>query len=141
MTSQIVAMLAAAGLVTAGMASTAETRSASAIPVEILAQGAAASQGCAVNVQRTGAAGQFDVTRQTLRDGSCVCNVTTGEAASNGNAEPRVEAILRDRECAEAPVVADTAPAATGGGAMLGILLGVAGAGGLAAGLGGSSKG
>lgn len=140
MTSQILAMLAAAGLVSAGMASTAETRSATAIPIEVLAEGAS-STGCAVNVQRTGAAGQFDVTRQTLRDGSCVCNVTTGDAASNGNAEPRVDAILRDRECANAPVVADTAAAATGGGGMLGILLGVVGAGGLAAGLGGTSKG
>lgn len=107
--------------------------SAGAIPVELLANGAAQSGGsCEVRIQRTGEAGSFDVSRE-VSNNSCVCNVQTGPEATNGAAEDKVAAILRERECPNAPVVATTAEggsaALLGGGAAL-----LGGAGALAAG-------
>lgn len=143
MTSQIFAMLAAAGIVTAGVAGAGATRSETAIPLAMLAQGASGGE-CIVNVARTGQGGTFDVARQVLADGSCVCNVTTGPSGSNGAAEGQVTGILESRSCAGAAAAAGEGAAgagAGGGGSLLPVLLGVVGAGGAAAGLGGSSNG
>lgn len=158
MGTQIFGILAAAGLVGAGVAGAAETRSFSAIPsaFALMSDGAAtsASQKCRVDVNRTGTAGTADVTRQVLENDQCVCVVTTGPAQSNGAAEEIVKALLRDRTCAGAPLAAATganpgvggavSAAATGGGGMgavLPVLIGGVGAAGLAVGLGKDSNG
>ncbi|PLK27109.1 hypothetical protein [Novosphingobium sp. TH158] len=133
MTSQIFAALAAAGLVTAGVAASAETRAVSSLPLPVLAAGATGGQ-CTVNVIRTGTPGEANVTRQQLDDGSCVCNVLTGPSESNGNAEGIVRQLQQTRECADAPVGAEAGQAASSagaGGGVLGILVGSVGAGGL----------
>lgn len=143
MTSQLIAMLAAAGIVTAGVASAEGTRSSAAIPLVMMAQAGGGGE-CVVNVKRNAAGGVFEVTRSVMRDGSCVCNVVTGKSSVNGAAEDQVSGILSSRSCAEAPLAGDAAVggASGGGSSLLPVLLGVVGAGGLAAGLGGGgSKG
>jgi hypothetical protein len=132
--TQIVAILAAAGLIGAGVAGTAETRAIDAIPgsVSLMNDGQGGSTGdkCRVDVIRTGTAGAADIT------------------------EDIVKALLRDRSCDGAPLaqVAGTNPgvggavsgaAASGGGsgAVLPVLIGGVGAAGLAVALGKSSKG
>lgn len=134
-TSQIIAMLAAAGLMTAGVSAASGTRSSAALPVAMLAQGASGGS-CSINVIRTGTPGTADVTRETLKDGSCVCNVTTGPSNINGSAESIVSSLLSDRECPGARAIGDlgeTAGAAAGGnsGTVLAVLVGTVGAGGL----------
>lgn len=158
MSTQIVAILAAAGLIGASVAGTAETRAIDAIPgaVSLMNDGQGGSTGdkCRVDVIRTGTAGAADITRQILNNGQCVCVVTTGSAQANGSAEDIVKALLRDRSCDGAPLaqVAGTNPgvggavsgaAASGGGsgAVLPVLIGGVGAAGLAVALGKSSKG
>lgn len=156
MSTQIIAILAAAGLVGAGVAGAAETRAFSAIPAAVttMAAGADAADRCRVDVIRSGAAGTADITRQVLDNGQCVCIVTTGPAQSNGAAEEVVKALLRERTCASAPLAAVTGTnpgvggavsgAATSGGGMgsvIPVLVGGVGAAGLAVALGKSSKG
>ncbi|MEO7247579.1 MAG: hypothetical protein ABIW31_03925 [Novosphingobium sp.] len=142
MTSQIIAMLAASGFVLAGVTSTEATRSSSALPLAVMADGAMGGD-CLVNVSRSAEGGVFHVTRQVLKDGRCVCNVSTGPSASNGGAEDQVSAILTSRSCADAPLVAEAAEgAAVGGvGSLLPILLGVGAVGGAAAAAGGGGGG
>lgn len=133
MTSQIIAMLAAAGLMTAGVSAASETRSSAALPVAMLAQGASGGS-CTINVIRTGAPGTADVTRD-MSGGTCVCNVTTGPSDVNGSAESIVDTILNDRECLGARAVGNIGEAAAGAGGnsgtVLAILVGTVGAGGL----------
>lgn len=142
MTSQIIAMLAASGFVLAGVSSAEATRSSSALPLAVMAAGAEGGD-CLVNVSRSAEGGVFNVTRSVLKDGSCVCNVSTGPSASNGGAEDQVSAILTGRSCADAPLVAEAAEGAAvgGGGSLLPVLLGVVGAGGAAAAAGGGGGG
>lgn len=156
MSTQVVAILAAAGLVGAGVAGAAETRAFSAIPaaVTMMSAGADAADKCRVDVIRSGTPGAADVTRQVLDNGNCVCIVTTGPVQTNGAAEEIVKALLRDRTCASAPLAAVTGTnpgvggavsgaATTGGGmgAVLPVLIGGVGAAGLAVALGKDSKG
>ncbi|MFM5931579.1 MAG: hypothetical protein ACKOPQ_11770 [Novosphingobium sp.] len=135
MTSQLVAMLAAAGLVTAGVASTAETRSAASLPLPVMA-GAASGGQCTVNVIRTGEAGSANIYRQQLENGACVCNIVTGPEANNGNAENAVRQLQSSRTCPDAPAAGANAAAQganAGGvsGTVLGVLVGTVGAAGL----------
>lgn len=143
MTSQILAMLAASGFVLAGVSSAEATRSSSALPLAVMAEGAMGGD-CLVNVARSADGGVFNVTRSVLKDGSCVCNVSTGPQASNGGAEDQVSAIMTGRSCADAPLAGEAAEGAAaggGGGTLLPVLLGVAGAGGAAAAAGGGGGG
>ena len=101
---------------------------------------------CQVQVIRAGAPGSSAIVRDSLPNGVCVCRITTGPSASNGAAESVVAALLRDRECADAPAAGDMGQAAGQagggglGGAVLPVVFGV-GAIGLGVGLGSSSKG
>jgi hypothetical protein len=119
-------------------------RSADALPSAsvVMAAGAPEIAKCRVDVLRTVAGGRADITRSELSDGTCVCTVTTGPQTINGSAEDIVVGLLRDRECAGAPVAGGNPLSA--GGSILGLLPAVVGApavGGLAAGLGSSSPG
>lgn len=143
MAGYIFGTLAAAALTTAGVAATAGLRSADALPVLALAEGASQAGQCSVKVVRTGAPGTADIVRDQLADGSCVCVVTTGPAENNGAAEDTVTNLLRDRECSSAPAAGEAAKGAGFGpaGSILPAILGATGAGGLAAGLGTASNG
>ncbi len=152
MAGYLISALAAAGLATAGVATAAGLRSADALPVIMLADGAAAAGKCSVKVVRTGEAGTTSIVRDELPDGSCTCIVTTGAASANGAAETVVSDLLRDRECSGAPSAeaaansaggetAGAAAGAAGPGAILPVLLGAGGAGGLGAALGNASNG
>lgn len=147
MSSQLVAGLAAVGMVVGGAAASAQVRSADLLPLVASLQGAPDGAKCAVNVVRSGTPGNAQITRATLADGSCVCTVTTGAAEVNGSAENVVTSLLRDRECTGAPGAANdlatkgAGPSAGGSGAILPVVLGAVAAGGLAAGLGSASKG
>jgi hypothetical protein len=159
LSSQIVASLAAAALVAGGFAAGSETRSMAALPSGSLVLAAAAAGSvpgdkCQVEVVRAGAPGSSVIVRDSLPNGVCVCRITTGPSASNGPAEDVVAALLRDRECADAPAAADTgqtagqaggaAGGAAGGGGLGGAVLPVVfgvGAIGLGVGLSSSSKG
>lgn len=138
MNTQLIALLASAGLATAGVAATSATRSADALPIGAVAfadgDGGGGGQ-CRVNIVRTGASGTANVVRTELEGGGCICTMTTGPANNNGSAEGLVDALLRDRTC--------QGPPAAGGvdGGLLGGLIGAAALGGLAAGLGGKSNG
>lgn len=141
-------VLAAAGMMTAGVAATAAVRSADALPLVALAAGAPVAGKCSVKVVRTGTPGAADIVREQLADGSCVCVVTTGPASSNGSAEDAVQGLLGNRECSNAPApgneAATTAAKAASFAPVSGILpvvLGARGAGGLAATLGNVSNG
>ena len=147
-TAKLVAILASAGLASSGVYAASATRAADVLPaasVALMAQGSATGEKCVVNVDRNGTAGVANVTRSVLASGQCVCNVSTGPEAGNGSAEGVVSALLRDRTCDGAPAAGDAgAEQAGGGGGSGGVLGGVVGAvavGGLAAGLGGKSKG
>ena len=95
---------------------------------------------CRVRVSRTAAAGVFDITRQVLNNGKCVCRVTTGPRSQGGSAESALAGLLLRRTCPAAPLAA----AGTTGGVSTGLLIGGAAliGGGVAAALatGGSSK-
>jgi hypothetical protein len=165
--SQIIASLAAAALVAGGFAAGSETRSMAALPsasplLAAAGTGAVPGDKCQVEVIRAGTPGLSAIVRDSLPNGVCVCRITTGPSASNGSAESVVAALLRDRECADAPAAVDTAQAAGQaagqaggqaggavgaaggggglGGAVLPVVFGV-GAIGLGVGLGSSSKG
>ncbi len=146
MTSNLLAAAAAVGLLGAGLANAAETRSFEAMTGQVAMFGAgegggAAGDKCRVDVVRSGSPGSADIARQTFSDGSCVCTITTGAAGSNGSAETVVANLLRDRECEGAPTAGNEAADAAssgggvGGGAVIGVLFGVAALGvGVAAG-------
>jgi hypothetical protein len=150
--SQVIATIAAAALLAGGFAAGAETRSMGALPrsTALVAAGAAAAtatEKCIVDVVRNRSGGTSQIERAERPDGRCICRIFTGPSASNGAAETVVDALLRDRECANAPAApvdgSTAAAGATGGGlggAVLPVVFGV-GAVGLGAGLAGSSKG
>jgi hypothetical protein len=133
--SQFLAAAATVGLLGAGLANSAETRSFEAMTGQIAmfgnGEGGGADNKCRVDVVRSGAAGTADIVRQTFNDGSCVCTITTGPEGNNGSAEEIVTNLLRDRECASTPAIGEDAAQAAGGpGTIIGVLAAVAGAGG-----------
>lgn len=152
----ILTVLSATALVVGGFAAGSETRSMGALPrttalVAAGAAGAAGTEKCVVDVVRSRAPGSSQIERDERPDGQCICRIFTGPSASNGSAESVVDALLRDRECANAPAApadgstagASAGAGATGGGlggAVLPVVFGV-GAVGLGVGLAGSSKG
>ncbi len=129
-------MLAAAGLMAVGVTSTVETRSASALPMLMLAQGTSGK--CTVDVVRTAAPRTAVVTRLEPQGGDCICKIVTGPEANNGSAESTVFALLRDRECGGASVVAKNGSGET---VLVGLLSALAAGGGLVVALGNDSKG
>lgn len=153
MSTQIIAALASIGLLGAGVAGASEIRAFDAMPVVAAMAGAGqAASKCRVDVIRSGTPGTADVTRAVYDNGGCVCIVTTGPASSNGAAEEIVNALVRERTCDAAPVVAANNPgvgpavsaAATSGGGsgvVLPVLVGAVGAVGLAVALSNNSKG
>ena len=149
MFSQFLAASASVALIGAGVAGSSAIRSFDALPSVQSAvadgEGGGAADTCRVDVIRAGTPGSASVTREVLNDGSCVCSITTGAASGNGSAENIVTALLRDRTCADAPVVGEAASeAAAGGGgsgAIIPVLGGVAGAAGLGVALGSASNG
>ena len=144
MAGYIFSALAAAGLMTAGVAAAGSLRSADALPMPALAQGSAEAGQCAVQVVRSGAPGTAVIVRDQLAEGGCVCVVTTGPASNNGSAEETVTNLLRDRECSDAPAAGSAAGKGAGfgpAGGVLPIILGATGAGGLAASLEAASDG
>lgn len=126
MTSQVIALLASAGLIGAGLASAGQTRAAQALPVLTASSVSAADDRlCRVDVIRSGEAGSAVVNRIEEAN-RCVCVITTGPKDRNGSAEGIVEALLRDRTCDGAPAaVAETGASASGGmsGAIIGVVL------------------
>lgn len=134
MTSQIIAAVAAVGLLGAGVAGAAGTRSFEALPSASAIVGqvdGGAAQKCQVLEHRDGAPGVADITREVLSNGGCICHVSTGPKGGNGAAEDVVTALLRDRECENAPLAAHAAQAEAGGsniGTIVGIGFGLAGA-------------
>ncbi len=117
MTSQFLAMLAAAGLVTAGVSATAETRSVSALPsitsvAGVVPARAAPQVDCTLDENIP-----LDVCKGAGKAGAVPAGGNSGVGAAAGGA------------------------AAGGGSAILPVLLGALGVGGIAAGLSGSSKG
>lgn len=153
MTTKLIAILASAGLASSGVVAASATRAVDVMPatsIALMAQGGAAGEKCVVNVDRNGTPGVANVTRSALASGQCVCNVSTGPEAGNGSAEGVVTALLRDRTCDGAPAAngaeqtggnAGGGGGGGGGGGVLGGVVGAVAVGGLAAGLGGKSKG
>ena len=96
---------------------------------------------CRVKVSRSAEAGVFDVTRQILNNGKCVCRVTTGPRSQGGSAESALAGLLLRRTCADAPLAAagPTGGAPGSGGVLIGA--GVLVAGGLAAALASGGSG
>ncbi len=135
--SAVAMALAIPGMVIAATAQAGVTRSSDAT-----VQGGSRVQACNVQVRRSEAPGVFSIQRETLQDGSCVCNARTGPANQGGSAEAALSALLQSRECFANPDLASAQGAkATGAvrhGGGLGttalIIAAVAG-GGLTAGL------
>ena len=153
MTFQIAALLASASLIGAGLSSAAEIRSFQALPavaVSALAgvgTGANAGDACRVDVIRTGAADTASVTRSVVED-RCICTIVTGPEQTNGSAENIVRALLRDRTCDGAPipgkdVVGEVAQGSggPGSGVLIGGVIGIGAAAGLAVASGSDSSG
>lgn len=149
MFTQFLAASASVALIGAGVAGSSAIRSFDALPSVQSAvadgEGGGAADICRVDVIRAGTPGSSSVTREVLTDGSCVCSITTGPASDNGSAENIVTALLRDRSCADAPLVgndaAGAASAGGGSGAIIPVLVGVVGVAGLAAAVGAASNG
>lgn len=148
MTSQFIAAAASVALLGAGFTAVDGTRSAESLPmtsVSVAQNDVAGGNRCRVDVIRSAPGGAADITRSVLTDGSCVCTITTGPAGGNGNAESIVANLIRDKTCdgAPAPSVDGAKPAGFVGPATIipAIILGTAGAGGLAVAAGNDSAG
>lgn len=149
MISHFLAAAASVALIGAGAVGSVDVRASDAVPMAQTRvvdgdEGGAAGT-CRVDVVRTGEAGTVNTTRTVLNDNSCVCTVLTGPAGANGNAEDVVTGILRDRQCAESPMVgrpvSEAARSGGGGGVIIPVLVGVVGAAGLAVALSANSRG
>jgi len=102
--------------------------------------GGGAASTCGVRIDRTAAAGVFDIVRMVTRRG-CLCVVRTGPASQGGSAEAMIAALRNARSCPNAPLAAAGNGAAggagTGGGLSSGLVIGgvVVAGGGLGAAL------
>lgn len=142
----LISALAAVGLVTVGLSANGAVRSVDALPSSMLASGTSNAGKCSVRVLRTGQPGVAETVREQLPDGNCVCVVVTGSAEFNGTAEVTVSDLLRNRNCNGAPSANDAGKVMAGSGfgpasAILPLVIGAGGAGGLAVGLGNVSNG
>lgn len=92
---------------------------------------AGAADQCRVVADRTAAPGVFDVTRQVVSGGGCVCYIYTGPQSQGAATEARVSDLLAAKSCPAArPMAAQTGAAAGGGlgGAGTALLVGAAAA-------------
>lgn len=128
----LVAALAAPALVLSTSVHAAAA-TGSAQPTGGVAGGA--GQTCRVKIVRSAAAGVFDVVRQVLSNGNCICRVTTGPRSQGGSAEAALSGLLSRRSCADAPLASSAA--GSGGLGPLLAPIGALGAGGAAAAAGG----
>lgn len=94
-----------------------------------LASGAAPL--CQVKVSRSASGGVYNVTRQVLSNGKCVCRVTTGPRGQGGSAESMLSELLLRRNCSAAALSTASPGGSTGIFPLVG--LGAAAAGGLGA--------
>lgn len=145
MTSQILAAVAAVGLIGAGVAGAAETRAFDAIPAMQTIVGAGEGVGgggadsCIVRVNRGGTPGSVNITK-AVEGSQCFCDVLTGPASGNGSAESIVQSLGTRNECTDA-ALASTAQTAAGTNSVLVVVGAVGVAGGLGLALANKSKG
>lgn len=136
--SLLVAALAAPALVFSASAHAAAAGSAQP------AGGSAGGLGqtCGVKISRSASAGVFDVARQVLGNGKCICRVTTGPRSQGGSAESALASLLSRRSCADAPLASASAVGSGGLGPLLAPVgaLGAAGVGAAAAAGGGPAS-
>lgn len=133
-----VASLALPAMMIAGLGQASASRAAQSAG-DLAGSGASI---CRVKVSRSADAGVFDVTRQILNNGKCVCRVTTGPRSQGGSAESALAGLLLRRTCADAPLADAGAPGGGGlGGSGVLIGAGVLVAGGLAAALASGGSG
>jgi hypothetical protein len=71
---------------------------------------------CLVAIDRSAAAGTWQVTYQTLDDGSCVCYAYTGPSSQPASSEKLVADLEQSRRCGPAAAAAPAGPSASGGG-------------------------
>lgn len=91
------------------------------------AQGAGAGQ-CRVVVDRSQAADVFDVTRQKLSDGACVCYIYTGPHSQSQAVEGNIASVVQSRSCPAARAMSVPGEQAAGAGlGHSGWLVGAAG--------------
>lgn len=150
MATDLIAVLAAAGMLGTSLAAVSGTLSGDILPPAVTtyaAEGETSGGLCQVQIARTGAPGSSEIVRQVLAGDECVCYMTTGPVGNNPGAEDLVAALLRERQCASAPLVTAPPPqfapvvgAVLGAGALGGVV-GLGAVGGLAAGLGSDSNG
>lgn len=92
---------------------------------------------CEVRIDRSREKDTFEVYRQELENGDCICYAYTGPKPQSQETEDAIAQLERDRECRDAPPLALTGPGAVGGkgffGSALLPLLGLGGAGAVAA--------
>jgi hypothetical protein len=101
----------------------------------------AGSETCLVRVKRNAAAGVFDLSRQILNNGRCVCRVSTGPRSQGGSAESALAGLLLRRSCSDAPLAeAGAAGGGLGTGAIIGGVVVVGGGLGAALASGGSKS-
>ena len=102
--------------------------------------GGGASSTCSVRVKRNAAAGVFDITRQVLNNGRCVCRVSTGPRSQGGSAESALIGLLSRRTCPDAPLAGIVEGGGLGTGAIIGGVILVGGGLGAALASGGSKS-
>jgi hypothetical protein len=92
---------------------------------------------CEVRIDRSREKDTFEVYRQELENGDCICYAYTGPLPQSDATEDAIAQLERDRECRDAPPLALTGPAAVEGEGFFGTallpLLGLGGAGAIAA--------
>lgn len=81
---------------------------------------AADGKKCDVTVDRAFSSGTYEVTRQELANGDCVCYIQTGASPQSESIENRIAALREQRQCSDAtamvvPLGAAAAPTAVPG--------------------------
>ena len=98
---------------------------------------------CEVSIDRSFPTGTYDVKRQELDNGDCICYAYTGLSPQSDVIEGKIADLQRRRECADAPPLAVGPGAVSGrgffGGFPLLALLGAGGGAALAVGGGGQA--
>lgn len=110
---------------------------------------AAEGKQCTVTVDRAYSDGTYQVTRQELANGDCVCYIQTGPSPQSDSTEKLIESLRISRKCADATAMAvpegyaatATKTAAGGAGAFKLVAFAAAGAGAIAAAASGGGNG
>lgn len=130
----------AAAMALTGMALSIPGTALAANAAETSGGAGGSNAGCRVQIHRDSAAGVYDVTRELLQNGKCICRVSTGPSSQGGSAESAVSSIRLRQTCVDAPLASATTGRGLGTGVWVGV--GLLAAGGLAAALlsGGSNS-